>query len=355
MSDLKSASLGGKVLMFPEPGGNARISGDMAKNMMWIELKFKKFTSLTGNIWENGGFGTTDSRGNKTMVEGPTLMFIAPMELQETFTHQWDDASNIAGRALTAWTGFSKTLSDANSLVNTITSQGNLLMDRMKPGENSGTKEAEDELQKSNEAQKSFHKEYESKINRAAKDYRKESFYKYDAPQQYKESPKPSYNFMFSLGDSSDPEYDILLPVQMLRYLSAASKPSIGHGSRERDLIKMEFPYVCEVNTVWGNSSVPIINMKFAAITSLQFSFGGPYRNGIPTKADITITLSSILPVYRSTVGGFDSTVANQNIVTISNKAKTVNPYSKLVTPKEKSSDLTINPASKLVKPKHKV
>lgn len=313
MNDLKAAALGtAPPFRFPQPGNNSRITGDMADNMMWIELKFKKYTQLRGNVWESGGFA-----GDVT--KGPTLMFIAPTEMQETFTHDWVDASNVAGRALTAYTGFKKTYSDAKSLGKSLMHEGAGILERLSPGADSGSDASKEALALTDKKEDEFTRKSLSTVSRLANEYRKESFYKYDSPQMYKDSPKPVYNFMFSLGDTGDNEYDILLPIQMLRYLSSASKPTIGE-EYEKDLIKIEFPYICEVNTVWGNKAVPIINMKYAAITSLQIQYNGPYRNGIPTKADITLSLSSLMPLYRSTIAGSGTTVSNQNIISISTR-----------------------------------
>lgn len=313
MEALKQGTLGyNDVFRFPEPGSNARLTNNIADNMLWIRLKFTKYKTLTGNVFKEGGFA--DGK------EGPTLMFVAPTEIQETISHNWGDASNVAVRAINAFTGLSKTISDTTSLAKSgkkIYSELEELAKHTTPGAETGNVDQKADEKSYLEKLNNKFKTSKAKVTSIANDYRKETFYKYDIPMMYTDSPKPSYHFEFILGDTGDAERDVMLPIQMLKYLSAPSKPGIGEDPKYKDMLSFEFPHVCQVDTMFGNEVVPMINMAFAAVTSVQVDYTGPFRNGMPTKASITLTVTNIMPVYKSTLEGATGSKAKDNIISI--------------------------------------
>jgi hypothetical protein len=67
-----------------------------------------------------------------------------------------------------------------------------------------------------------------------------------------------------------------------------------------QSLQKVELPYVFQVRTKTGvDGYKDIVNMRCAAISSIQPTYFHPYVNGYPCKCELTITFIDIEPISR--------------------------------------------------------
>ncbi|HSH50598.1 MAG TPA: hypothetical protein VK982_02640 [Bacteroidales bacterium] len=113
-----------------------------------------------------------------------------------------------------------------------------------------------------------------------------------DMPITYTDSPRREYSFNFELGSEGDNKRDVFDPVQKLLEMSSADPLGA---------INYKFPYVFTVKTKTGTGKeINLVNIKYAALTSVQPSFTGPYVNGYPTTCKFSITVTDLSPLFRS-------------------------------------------------------
>jgi len=110
---------------------------------------------------------------------------------------------------------------------------------------------------------------------------------KYDAPITFKDSNRRTLNITVQLADQGDAENDVFYPVRLLEKWSCAEK-----GGR----VDFQMPYIFEVKTLKSD----LIYMKNAALVSVQPTYFGPYRNGYPSKCELTLDFRDVQPLYRS-------------------------------------------------------
>ena len=120
---------------------------------------------------------------------------------------------------------------------------------------------------------------------------------KMDTPTTYIDSTRRLLDITFVLADQGSTKDDVFEPVRRLQKYSCAEKLS----SNEFDL-----PYIVTVETIDSD----LIYIQYAAITSVQPSWYGPYRSGYPSKCDLTVTFQELEPLYRNS---FDSTSKGTN------------------------------------------
>lgn len=118
-----------------------------------------------------------------------------------------------------------------------------------------------------------------------------------DMPVTYTDSERRSYTFDFELASQGDNYNDVFLPTQKLLELAAAEPTGA---------VNLRFPNVFGIRTVTGqNAEVGIVKVEHAALTSVQPAWRAPYVGGYPTSCKLTLTLTDLSPLFRSsyTVG----------------------------------------------------
>lgn len=129
---------------------------------------------------------------------------------------------------------------------------------------------------------------------------------KMDSALVYQNSRRRQYQMTFHFadlgGDQSQMMQDILYPIQLLEFLSCANP---GSGA-----IDVELPAIFKLYT----EPFSWFNVDYAALMSVQPTYHGPYRLGIPTHAEVQCTFQELPPLYRKNLKTptLDS-VRNQN------------------------------------------
>lgn len=115
--------------------------------------------------------------------------------------------------------------------------------------------------------------------------------HKVDATLVYKTSHRKKYSLEFEINfyRSSDPKRLIFQPIRELEKCSCADFES---GS----FTKIDFPAVF---TIKSEPNKDLINIKYAALTAVQPTWMAPYINGYPSRVRLTISFVDIKPLYK--------------------------------------------------------
>lgn len=116
---------------------------------------------------------------------------------------------------------------------------------------------------------------------------------KLDTPMTFSDSNRRVLVITFQLVDQGDTEIDVFTPVRLLQQYSCAEK--------KNSTFDFDLPYIFTVETINSN----LVYIENAALGSVQPTWIGPYRNGYPSKCELTLDFKDIEPLYRRT---FDST-----------------------------------------------
>jgi hypothetical protein len=120
-----------------------------------------------------------------------------------------------------------------------------------------------------------------------------ESRKKIDSPLVYSDSDRREYTLVFQFADQGDVYKDVM---QVPSELKSFSSPTIIEENGMVSATNINFPYIFSVET----EPVPFIKMDYAVITALQPQYYSPYRDGMPTKCDMSITFRDMKPTYSS-------------------------------------------------------
>ena len=128
--------------------------------------------------------------------------------------------------------------------------------------------------------------------------------FRVDTSLVYRDSSRREYSITFQImDDKGDPYNTVFKPI---RELEKYSCPEMSSDS----LVGINFPYIFEVASLGSD----IINIKNAAIISINPTWMFPYINDYPTRCELTISFRDIEPLYRSSfdAGGIIRTSSSQ-------------------------------------------
>ena len=243
---------------------------------LWITIDAYEIDNITTN---RGGVVT---KGD--YVE--EFMFLAPNEIQESLQHTWEPYETIGMRVadfLGKTHRFAQTLNTtgagaANELLKSTTS-----FDFKKVGV-----WAKDKFNGIGGVREG--------LNAASIALDEDvAFTRVDAPLVYKNSERRQYDFIFNLfyaGGSTGPDKEIMYPVRTLQRLSSVTMKKNENKSIDSALVNP--PYIFEISSEPND----YFHIKDAALISIQPTFRGPYKNGIPTSCELHLTFKEITPVW---------------------------------------------------------
>ena len=122
--------------------------------------------------------------------------------------------------------------------------------------------------------------------------------FKVDTPLIYQNTDRRSITFLFNLSidKNGNAKSNVTDPVKNLMKWSSPQIPS----DLSPQNLMIELPYVFSVRTKKGDGEYKdIVNIRSAAITSIQPTYFHPYIGGHPCKCELTITFTDIEPVSR--------------------------------------------------------
>ena len=122
------------------------------------------------------------------------------------------------------------------------------------------------------------------------------SVFKVGTPLMWNSTTPREFSFVFNLiSTAKDPYYDIIYPIDKLMEYSCPSTPN--------DIIaaKVELPYMFKIES-FGQGGRKFLNVETAALTAVQPTYSQPYRKGVPSKADVTLSFKDISPTGKGSI-----------------------------------------------------
>lgn len=170
---------------------------------------------------------------------------IAPSDIQEHISHNWEEYHSIQGRATQIRADFIKSLGKISDAASSVGQRSE--------GDTSAGK------------------------------------VKVDSPLVYAGSNRREYTFMFALMEYTNIVNDVTEPINRFRKYSCASIVDVNADT-------IEFPAVFNVQTY----PMPFISIDYAVLTDVQVVYNSPYKAGFPQRAELTLTFRDIRPLYTS-------------------------------------------------------
>lgn len=213
-----------------------------SENYLWLSVEPREL-KYTGP-WQNES-GGGQNVGISSEKADEKMMFLAPQELQDNLTHNWEAMENILSRV-------QEKAAQAKRELRMATQQ-----------------------------------------------------HKVDTALIYQDSNRREISFSINLSVYTDAQTDVYEPINKLRRYSS---PKLSE--RTETQTKVGNPYIFRVNTVIGSGKiVPLINIKNASLTAIQPNYQGPFINGYPSLAEVTLTFKDMEPLSRETFENIGSRV----------------------------------------------
>jgi len=120
-----------------------------------------------------------------------------------------------------------------------------------------------------------------------------------NTPLLYNSSDRRQFELLIYLATNDDPVKDLFEPVNMLEKYSCPDLSGLSTFAT-----KIKHPHIFKVDTVLGSGRiVPLINIKNAALTSVQPTYQGPYINGYPSYCELTLSFTDMEPLAKNSFG----------------------------------------------------
>jgi len=226
---------------------------------MWFRIKPRKLE-----------YQTTAGRGGSMKISReklPTFMFMAPDTVMESVMHSWNAYESVQSR-----------------LAEKVRSVGKLSEEVIALRNSFGIKTLSDlgASTNANQAMKAILK------NTAGATVANKI--KIDTPLVYETSERREWVLLFNLITEKNPKTDVVDVVQdIMKY----SSPEVLQGDVDIDL-----PYVFDISSYPND----YIFAPYTALTNVQPTWKGPYSNGYPTAAELTLTFKDLSPLFRKTI-----------------------------------------------------
>ena len=111
-----------------------------------------------------------------------------------------------------------------------------------------------------------------------------------DTPLSYQDSDRRKYDFEFQLVDEGDTYNNVVFPVKKLEQYSC---PGFRNG------VTIDLPYVFKIRSFPNHGGKSLIDIGYSALTVVTGTYNGPYRNGFPTHATLSLSFEELQPLYR--------------------------------------------------------
>lgn len=254
--------------VFTQPQENAYLPdfGGTSPNLLWIVLEARELKRQTWAARSGIGIGGKIVR---------KFRFIAPMELMENVAHDWSTKDNLK----TSMEQTVETFEQASEAAGEI---GNVARAGLQTFVSGITSQDGNAIPKSVDATTSA-----AKASATALGNTEVPKTRIDLPLVYTNSSRREYQITTQLVSTTNAYRNVLEPVKALERLSSPKK--VGNST------EIDWPHIFTIYTYPKRS---IINIKYAALTSVTPTFIGPYINGIPVKCDLTLSFTDISPLF---------------------------------------------------------
>lgn len=253
---------------------------DPKSGSVWVHMKaFKilnQFSKATGNDGGIDRVGTPEVQ----------YAFLAPLQLQESFSHTWEAYESVASRLAQKVRDATKLTAESTALIGGF---------------------GEGLVTKATEAFKNIKADPSQAIEEFARDAynhigaSKIPKIKIDAPLYYSDSARRTITLDFVIFEEGNPKSDIIDPVQDIMKKSCPDLLSN---------LNIDFPYMWELYT----KPESFLNYKTCVLTAVQPTWNAPYVHGFPSSCNLSLTFEDLGPLYRSSITqGTSIRVINSN------------------------------------------
>lgn len=247
-------------------------------------LKLAKIRFLAKSLEKQSAY----ARGSNPISTGATRdswIFALPLEFTEQVAHSWETYQSIGSRLAEKVGEVQTAMSDLQGVAGGATTAFKSMTT------NGGAISSDDIVSQANSAALGMAK---SEV----------PAFRVDTSLVYRDSSRREYSLtVLLMDDTGDPYNTVFKPV---RELEKYSCPDMTTDS----LVGINFPNIFEVSSM----GTDIINIKNAALISINPTWMYPYINDYPTRCELTISFKDIEPLYRSSfsAGGIIRTSAAQ-------------------------------------------
>ena len=242
------------------------------KNGLWLEVTPKKINLSAYSVNPRVKINCTN--------DGPTFKLLMPDKFNLAVTHTWEAYDSITSR-------LAELVAKYYRVTKTIGSGFGSIVDVIKQFSGYGT-----------------WGDVVNKLGTKALTTEPIVPYRIDSPLVYKNSNNLEYNLVLDLvaRNKGDTKYLADLVNDLLKL----SSPGAMDWNNAVNYFLLEPPHLFELKTSnLGSSgqqpSQPLLNLKYAAITSIQPEYKGPYIDGGPISISLTLTFSDVTPLFDST------------------------------------------------------
>lgn len=225
-------------------------------NANWIVMTPREITSQT-----------TITRGLPLLgKKGTVFKFLAPEEITDTQNHEWDVYESVQKRIAEKVREFAKIGEEGSSVIKAAINTG---------------KEAINPERSASRWYNSLGRIAGTEVIRA----------KVDTPLVYANSERRNFTLTFNLLNVSITD-DIVRTVKLLQQYAAPESPGVGS-------ISFQPPFIFSV------ASTPdqrIVNLKYAALRSVQSTYRPPYIQGTPMHVELTLEFQDIEPLFANAI-----------------------------------------------------
>jgi len=229
-------------------------------DILTVNIKSKKLTTLQG--FTRGVDAIESTQGKRSEWK-----FLAPMEINEDITNNWEEYESMATKLAQKTADISRQVAVAKGIGESV-------------------------LKGTTDVAKG-HTDVKGALRTAMSGANQNLVglldYRVDSPLVYKNSKRREYTLMFQLGVSDENTNEVNI-FNAIRELEKLSCPEL-----DGEMINIDFPAIFNIRT----DPVPIIKINYAALTGVQPVWKGPYRNGYPMFVDLSLTFTDIQPLYR--------------------------------------------------------
>ena len=162
-----------------------------------------------------------------------------------------------------------------------------------------------------------------------------------DTPLSYQDSDRRKYDFEFQLVDEGDTYNNVVFPVKKLEQYSC---PGFRNG------VAIDLPYVFKISSLPSSSGgKKLIDIGYSALTVVTGTYNGPYRNGFPTHATLSLSFEELQPLYRESFDEIEMITTGESGIAVNLQ---LNKLDKLTSQKNQALSIKKPPLSDLDKVK---
>lgn len=267
----------GRILQYPV---KEIIDAERYKNSSWLVLSPKKAVTINFTS-RDMSIQTQDDR------EKDTFKFLLPMSITTPLQHRWDDQSTVSGK-----------LRDA--VVGLIRESGLMV------GEYQNIKNAAANVDKIDVASA---RKFLGKVAQGGETNVSKFAMKNDNPVVYSNSSRRSLSIELNLAVYKSAYDDVFYPIKKLMEYSSPS-------ALKDSVIDYQYPTIFDLKVKHGDK-LTLLSIDNAVITSINPTMNGPYINGYPSSAELTLQFEDIDPLYVK------SLQTGSEVITVKTKQRT--------------------------------